>query len=130
MSTPRARNPRSSSSPKRVTSLAPSPPGTTTYKLDQYRSESKVTPFVLVTDDATITVAPPTGETVVALGETPAWQTRALFKLLCGAEFDDMWDAVKDEPASVLVGLLNDMGKHFMIAQVSDVPGGFDALPS
>jgi hypothetical protein len=49
---------------------------------------------------------------------------------LCGAEFDDMWDAVKDEPASVLVGLLNDMGKHFMIAQVSDVPGGFDALPS
>lgn len=128
MSTPRARSPRATSNSKRVTGLV-SPTGTI-YKLDQYRAESKVTPFVLDTGGHTIVIPPPTGEAVLTIGETPSFETRRLFKLLCGDEFDIVWDAVKDEPASVLVALLNDMGKHFMVAEVSDVPGGFDASPS
>lgn len=106
------------------------PPGTTTYTLDAYRSEAKVTPFVLQTDTDTIVVQPPTGETVLAIGETPAYQVRELFRLVCGEQFDAMWAAVKDEPATVLTSLINDMGKHFKVMAVSDVPGGFDASPN
>lgn len=131
MSTPRTRSPRSTSNgSKRVSAVVPAAPETTIYKLDTYRAESKVTPFVLDTGSHTIVIPPPTGETVLRIGETPTFETRVLFKLLCGTEFDMVWDAVKDEPAGVLVGLLNDMGRHFMVAAVSDVPGGFDASPS
>lgn len=101
----------------------------TTYSLDRYRTEAHIVPFLLETDTDTIEIPPPTGETLLTIGETPIVQTRALFELLCGDQFDAVWAAVRHEPAGVLVGLLQDLGKHFMVMSVQEAPGGFGASP-
>lgn len=100
-----------------------------TYKLDQYRKECKVTPFVLDTGETQIVIQPPTGETLLTIAETPIFEGRRLLHLICGEQFDTVWDLVKDEPGGVLVNLLQDLGKHFMVASISEAPGGRVALP-
>lgn len=101
-----------------------------TYRLDQYRKECKITPFVLDLGETQIVIPPPTGDTVISISETPIYAGRVLLQLICGEQFDAVWDAIKDEPGGVLVGLLQDLGQHFMVAQISAAPGGPVALPS
>lgn len=130
---PAARNPSRSKKTSAVIDLptnGSSPhSSTTTYSLDRYRTEAHIAPFILETDTDRIEIPPPTGETLLTIGETPIVNTRTLFELLCGDEFNRVWDAVRHEPAGVLVGLLQDLGKHFMIMSVQEAPGGFDASP-
>lgn len=102
----------------------------TTYKLDNYRRECKIKPFVLDTGETQIVIQPPTGDTLLAISETSLYEGRKLLHFICGEQFDAVWELVKDEPGEVLVGLLQDFGKHFMIAQISVAPGGPVALPS
>lgn len=106
------------------------PSGTRTYALDTYRAESHIDPFVLDTDTERIVIPPPTGETLLTIGETPMTQARTLFMLLCGEQFDRVWEAVRHEPSGVLIALLQDMGSHFMIMGVQAAPGGFGASPN
>ena len=96
----------------------------TTYKLDQYRKECSITPFVLDTGETQIVIQPPTGEMLLVISETPIYEGRKLLKLICGEQYDVMWDLVKDEPGGVLVSLLQDLGRHFMVANIQAAPGG------
>lgn len=100
-----------------------------TYKLDQYRKEAKIGPFVLDTGDAQIVIQPPTGESMLEIAETSIYDGRTLLRRICRDQFDAVWDIVKDEPAAVLLALLNDLGKHFMVANIAEAPGGPVALP-
>lgn len=100
----------------------------TTYKLDTYREEAGVEPFVLeVGDGRVITVQPPTTETAIKIGETPAFQQRELLKLLCGNSYDELWKAIADEQGGVTAKLVADMAKHFKMGNGPGIPGGFGA---
>ncbi len=102
---------------------------TTTYKLDQYRKEAKVEPFVLDVGEQQIIIQPPTGESMLEISETSIYDGRTLLKKICRDQFDAVWGAVKDEPAAVLLALLKDLGQHFMVANIAEAPGGRVALP-
>lgn len=131
------RTPKSTTGTRRRTTTAhlatatssPVPSGATTYTLDMYRAESRIEPFVLDTGEETIVIDPPTGETLLVISETSLYEARTLLSLICGAQFDQVWAAVKDEPGNVLVGLLQDLGKHFMVTSIQAAPGGPVALP-
>jgi hypothetical protein len=99
------------------------------YKLDQYRSEAKIKPFVLDTGDEQIIVNPPTGDALVQIGETPLNQTRRLISLLCGEQFEPIWKLIHNESYEVMAGLVNDMVQHFKIDQ-GILPGGGGASPT
>lgn len=101
----------------------------TTYKLDQYRKECKIEPFVLDTGEQQIIIQPPTGESMLEISETSIYDGRLLLRRICRDQFDAVWDAVKDEPAPVLLALLKDLGQHFMVANIAEAPGGPVALP-
>lgn len=100
------------------------------YKLDTYRSECDIEPFVLDAGDTQIVIQPPTGETLMQISETPIMEGRRLLQLIAGEQFDAVWDIVKNEQGGVLVRLLEDLGTHFMVAAISAAPGGPVALPS
>jgi hypothetical protein len=102
----------------------------TTYKLDQYRKECRITPFVLDTGETQIVIAPPTGEAVLDLTEATIFEGRRVLMMMCGQQFEAVWDVVKDENGEVLVALLADLAGHFKIAQIQEAPGGRVALPS
>jgi hypothetical protein len=99
-----------------------------TYKLDQYIAEAEIEPFELDLggDKGVVSIMAPTSEAMVAITETPLNQTRYIFELVCGEQqFEQVWEAVRFLPATVLQNILLDMLKHFkIIAQVSDIPGG------
>lgn len=110
---------------------APTTAPAKTYRLDQYREEaSGVQPFVLDIGEGEITVPPPTGEQLIQISETSVYDGKTLLKRICGSQFDAVWDAVRNEPAGVLLALLRDMGRHFNVANIAEAPGGPDASPS
>lgn len=100
-----------------------------TFKLDTYRAEAKVEPFELELEEGkVISIPPPTAETMMHIGETPANDNRRLLQLLCGEQYEALWAAVAWEPASMVVKLVTDMVRHFgMGAEVQNVPGGYTA---
>jgi hypothetical protein len=101
-----------------------------TYKLDKYIAEAEVEPFILeVDEERSITITYPTGETLAQLTETPDHETRRIMKLLCGDQFEEMWDVISQLPASVLMEIGTEIVKHFRIGQVKNVPGRQLALP-
>lgn len=98
-----------------------------TFKLDQYIAEAKVDPFVLdLGEGNTVSLSVPTSDVLVEVTETPVNQTRRILMLLCGEDqFDQVWVAVRDLPASVLQNLLLDMLRHFdLLGEVRQLPGG------
>jgi hypothetical protein len=101
-----------------------------TYKLDDYRAECDIEPFVLDTGEMEIVIPAPTGESLLMIAETPISDGRRLLRLIAGDQFEPVWELVKKEQGTVLVKLLQDLGKHFMVATVSEAPGGSGASPS
>lgn len=104
----------------------------TTYKLDKYRAEANVAPFVLeLSEGHLLSIPPPSAETMMAIGETPIHDGRRMLQLLCGEQHDELWAAVAWEPASMVTTIVTDMMKHFGIgaAALHDVRGGSRALP-
>lgn len=99
------------------------------YKLDEYRAELKIEPFVLDTGETQIVIQPPTGESLLEIADTSVYDGRNLLRRLCRDQFDAVWDVVKGEPAEVLLGLLKDLGNHFMVGTIAEAPGGPIALP-
>lgn len=100
------------------------PSEATVYRLDVYRDESGIEPFVLDTGDAQIEIQPPTGEQMLAIAETNYYDGRTLLKLICGDQHEAVWEVMKSEQATVLMRLLKDLSKHFKLANVAEVPGG------
>lgn len=96
----------------------------TVYRLDVYRDESGIEPFILDTGETQIVIPPPTGEQMLEIAETNYYDGRTLLKRICGDQYDAVWEVMKDEQATVLMRLLKDLGKHFMVANVAEVPGG------
>lgn len=98
----------------------------TVYQWDKYQREAKTDPFVLDTGEQQIVVRPPTTETILEIGETPLDQGRRLLQLLCGDQFDTVYELVKDAPATAMTALVKDMVAHFGVDQ--ELPqGGFAA---
>lgn len=92
-----------------------------TYKFNRYKTEAKADPFDLETDDGqTISIPPPDGDTVLEIEESRS--SRRTLELLCGEQFDAVFDLVRHEPASVLNALVNDMVVHFGLSAAP--PGG------
>lgn len=92
-----------------------------TYKFNRYRSEAKADPFDLETEDGKmISIAPPDGDTVLDIEESRS--SRRTLELLCGEQFDAVYELIRHEPASVLNSLVNDMVGHFGL--VAAPPGG------
>lgn len=101
-----------------------------TYKLDQYRAECDIEPFVLDTGADQIVIAPPTGEVLLQIAEAGVYDVRKLMELLCRDQYEVVWAAVKDEDAGVVVNLMRDLVEHFMIGTLQGAPGGLVALPN
>ncbi len=99
-----------------------------TYKLDEYRKEARIEPFVLDVGESQVVIQPPTGESMLEIAETSIYDGRTLLRKICRDQFDAVWDIVKDEPAGVLLALLKDMGQHFKVANIAEAPGGPIAL--
>ena len=93
----------------------------TKYSFDSYR-KSALTPFVLELEDRTITIPVPDGETVLEIEE--AGSSRRRLELLCGEHFDEVFDLVRKEDPSVMLGLTEDMVEHFNLGGGRPPAGG------
>lgn len=92
-----------------------------TFKFDRYKREARADPFVLEADDnLTISIPPPDGDTVLEIEESRS--SRRTLELLCGEQFEAVYELIRREPASVLNSLVNDMVEHFGLAAAP--PGG------
>lgn len=92
-----------------------------TYKFNRYRTEARAEPFVLETDDGAISIPPPDGDTVLEIEESRS--SRRTLELLCGdQQYDQVYELIRHEPASVLNAIVADMVEHFGLAAVP--PGG------
>ncbi|HEX5525169.1 MAG TPA: hypothetical protein VFX53_17120 [Pedococcus sp.] len=100
------------------------------YKLDQYRAECNIEPFVLDTGETQIVIQAPTGETLFKIAETPTVYVQTLLKLITGDQFDAVWNLFRHEQGTVLVQFLKDIGAHFMVTSIAEAPGGSAALPN
>lgn len=103
-----------------------------TFKLDRYIAEAQIDSYVLEVDDDRgndITIVCPTGETLVVIGEIPLNEGRKFLRLLCGDQFEVVWQRLAPLPGPVLMAVLLDMIEHFGIGQMAAVPGGSRALP-
>ncbi|GGM75502.1 hypothetical protein GCM10012275_52730 [Longimycelium tulufanense] len=96
-----------------------------TYKFDRYVQEAKAEPFVLDAGDVEIVIQPPDGETVLEIEQCGS--TRVMLELMCGDQFDAVYELVRSQPASVLRDLSLDMARHFSIAPDQAPPGGLRA---
>jgi len=91
------------------------------YDFDSYLAEARPTAFVLkVSDEQTITIEPPSSETMLLLDE--ATTARRQLELLCGDQWQDVFGLVRTKHSGVLNKLTTDMLKHFGVDQV--VSGG------
>lgn len=97
-----------------------------TYRFDRYMTEARAEPFTLeISDDETISIPAPDGETVLAIEESRS--SRRTLVLLCGEHYDRVNSLVAKAPARVLTALVNDMVNHFGLNDPP--PGGTPALP-
>lgn len=102
------------------------------YSLARYRAEANSKPFVLELGgkaDDDIVIQPPDGDTFLELGNIPMNEGRHLLSLLCGDKFGAVMDVLGNEPAPVLIAVVQDMLRHFGITGAGDGPGGQRALP-
>lgn len=87
-----------------------------TFKFSQYLKEAEKPPFVLeVSEDETLEISAPDGDTVMEIEE--AHSSRTTLRLLSGEHSARVLELVGEAPASVLVGLVQDMTKHFGLQQ-------------
>jgi hypothetical protein len=103
---------------------------------DQARAEHKPRePYEFDgTEPPTPITAPDTVERVTAVAELvdrnggfDFGSLRKLFAAVCGDGYPAVWNVVKDEPAPVLMLLINDIQEHFNTvpgAEGDDLPGG------
>jgi hypothetical protein len=92
-----------------------------TYKFNRYKTEAKADPFVLELDDnLTISIPPPDGDTVLEIEESRS--SRRTLELLCDEHYEQVYDLIRHEPASVLNALVADMVDHFGL--MAAPPGG------
>ncbi|MBB5154954.1 hypothetical protein [Saccharopolyspora phatthalungensis] len=91
------------------------------YKFNRYVREARSEPFDLELDDGQeISIPAPDGDTVLEIEESRS--SRRTLELLTGDYFDQVYELVRHEPASVLNGLVADMADHFGLAAAP--PGG------
>lgn len=94
----------------------------TKYNFTDYK-RSALTPFELEVDESrTIVIPVPSGETIVDLEE--ALGSRQRLELLCGDQFQDVWELIRGEDYTVLRGLGDDMLEHFNIGDHARPPAG------
>lgn len=92
-----------------------------TFKFDQYLREADKPPFVLeISEDETIEIPAPDGDTVMAIEESRSSRTN--LELLAGEHSERVLELVGSAPASVMIGLVQDMSKHFGLFAAA--PGG------
>ncbi|MGW5520001.1 hypothetical protein [Nocardia africana] len=103
---------------------------------DQARGEYKPTaPYMFDgTEPPTPITAPETIERATALAELldsdgnfEYQSIKRLFATVCGDAFDAVWPVIKDEPAALLLMLIQDINVHFGNAvpeEGADLPGG------
>ncbi|MGQ0774546.1 MAG: hypothetical protein ACT4NY_09035 [Pseudonocardiales bacterium] len=92
------------------------------YRWDDYVAEADNEAFVLDTGDMQIIILPPTAEAIIDIEESDS--TRDSLELLCGEQWDAVWELIRDQPGSVLQGLVCDMGRHFGISGEARPPVG------
>lgn len=100
------------------------------YKLQQYRDDAKIKPFVLDAGDEQLVIPPPTADTLIAIGETPASDVRTLVKLVCGDQWDKLHALIGQDSYEVFQTLMRDLIEHFGINQGGQLPGGGEASPT
>jgi hypothetical protein len=104
---------------------------------DQARARHKaITPYMFDgTEPPTPITAPETIERATALAELldndghfEYQSIKRLFATVCGDAFDAVWPVIKDEPAELLLMLINDINTHFDNPvpgdEGADLPGG------
>lgn len=92
----------------------------TSYKFADYRKEGRPTDFVLDVDgERRVTIPPPDAETLLLIEE--AGSSRRRLQLLCGEQFGAVWELIRHEDPSVMIGLGDDMASHF---RIEAPPGG------
>jgi hypothetical protein len=97
-----------------------------TYDFTSYLAEARPTPFVLrVSDEEQISIEPPDTETLLLIDE--ATTARRTIELLCGDQFDQVFNLIRHQHKGVMERLLLDMRKHFNLDPAP--PGGGGALP-
>jgi hypothetical protein len=94
---------------------------TKTYKFDQYVEEARTDPFRLEANGSVIEISAPTSETMLKMDFTTS--PRTALRLLCGNVFEDVYELLAPQPASVLNRLLADMMGHFGADQVPPAAG-------
>lgn len=83
-----------------------------TYDFDSYLKEARPTDFVLkVGPDETITIPPPDSGTLLLIDE--ARTARRTLELLCGEQWDRVFDLIRDKHSGVLNALVADVRRHF-----------------
>ncbi|GAA4852410.1 hypothetical protein [Saccharopolyspora rosea] len=80
----------------------------------QFRSEAgKSNPYRLqLDDDQVVEIAPLTTGQLLELAECGDQPKKAL-RVLCGEQFDRVWEAVSAEPIEVFNALFSDIAQHF-----------------
>lgn len=101
----------------------------TIYKLDEYRSECNIEPFILDTGETQIVIPAPTGETLLLISETPLMDARNLLTLITGDQAEVIWALFSKEQGTLLIRLLQDLSTHFKVTSIAEAPGGPVALP-
>lgn len=92
------------------------------YRLDQYIQDATIPPFPLeVSDEETILIKAPDGDTVLAVEE--ATSSRARLRLLCGEQFNRVLELIGKENFGVMTALVMDMMRHFGF-DLTQVPAG------
>lgn len=97
-----------------------------TYDFDSYLTEAIPTQFVLnVPEGESIVIDPPDTDTLFLIDE--AVTARETLKLLCGEQWDRVYELIRHRDPAVTSKLVGDVRKHFRIDQ--SPPGGGGALP-
>ena len=85
------------------------------YSYQQYMTEAQIPPFELdLTDDRTVSIPVPDGDTLLAIADNQASPRRVL-QLLAGDHYRAVMEVFGPAPAPVLTALIRDMTGHFGI---------------
>lgn len=94
-----------------------------TYDFDSYLAEARPTAFELkVSDEQRIVIEPPDSDTMLMLDE--ARTARRQLELLCGEQWNEVFELIRNRHAGVLNKLVMDLLKHFNVDQAVSVAGG------
>ena len=84
----------------------------TEYSFDDYVAEARPAPFRLrIGNDDVIEIEYPNAETLLDIDE--ASSARRILQLLCGDNWNRVFNLVRDKPGTVVERLAGDMRDHF-----------------